>query len=298
MLKVKILEYTPNGEKLIASASKLCYSDVGIDEIQEDLTPENTDKFLNMLMSIGHASPIEHVSFTFAVEGISRVLSHQLVRHRLASFSQQSQRYVGLENFEYIIPQQIEDNKRAKEIFIKTMEQDKKAYNDIVNELTYHKILESDKYENFCKIVADYSGIDDGDGNWCFTIAYKDMINEEDESMFKEYIHMFKENFKTESSRIEKQVIEDARYVFPNACETKLVFTMNIRSLLHFINLRACTRAQNEIRELAIEILKQVKPIYPTLFRTAGPGCVSGKCPEGKMSCGKQLKMKEKFNKL
>lgn len=298
MLKVKILEYTPNGEKLIASASKLCYSDVGIDEIQEDLTPENTEKFLKMLMSIGHASPIEHVSFTFAVEGISRILSHQLVRHRLASFSQQSQRYVGLENFEYIIPPQIENNKRTKEIFIKTMEQDKKAYNDIVNELTYHKILESDKYEEFCKIVADYSKIDGGDGNSCFTTTHKDMVNEEDESVFEEYVDMFRKHFKTESSKIEKQVIEDARYVFPNACETKLVFTMNIRSLLHFINLRACTRAQWEIRDLAIEILRQIKQIYPTLFRTAGPGCVSDKCPEGKMSCGRQLEMKEKFNKL
>jgi len=86
-LKVKLLEYTPNPEKVIASAAKLCYSAVGIDEIQQGLNEEKINKFLNTLMSYGHESPIEHVSFTFAVEGVSRSLTHQLVRHRIASYS-------------------------------------------------------------------------------------------------------------------------------------------------------------------------------------------------------------------
>ena len=132
-LKVKLLEYTPNPEKVIASAAKLCYSAVGIDEIQQGLNEEKINKFLNTLMSYGHESPIEHVSFTFAVEGVSRSLTHQLVRHRIASYSQQSQRYVKLDQFEYIIPPEIEKNQEAKNIYIEAMKSDQKAYNSIAN---------------------------------------------------------------------------------------------------------------------------------------------------------------------
>src|SRR5699024_8115019 len=103
MQKVRLLRYTPEGEKLIASAAKLCYSPVGVDEIEENLREDNIDSFLNMLVNLGHESPIEHVGFTFVAEGVSRTLTHQLVRHRLASYSQQSQRYVKLEQFDYII---------------------------------------------------------------------------------------------------------------------------------------------------------------------------------------------------
>ena len=102
-LKVKLIQYTKEAEKTIAAAAKLCYSAVGVDDIVSNLNEENVEKFLNMLMSYGHQSPIEHVSFTFAVEGVSRSLTHQLVRHRIASYSQQSQRYVKLNQFEYIV---------------------------------------------------------------------------------------------------------------------------------------------------------------------------------------------------
>ncbi len=85
-MKVKLIAHTPEPEKVIAAAAKLCYSPVGVEQITEELTPEAVDRFLDMLMSFGHQSPIEHVSFTFAVEGVSRVLTHQLVRHRIASF--------------------------------------------------------------------------------------------------------------------------------------------------------------------------------------------------------------------
>ena len=106
-LKVKLLNYTPNGEETIAQAGKLCYSPVGVDEISKKQDEESIAKYVKMLASMGHMSPIEHISFTFAVEGVSRTLTHQLVRHRLASYSQQSQRYVKLEGFEYIIPPHI-----------------------------------------------------------------------------------------------------------------------------------------------------------------------------------------------
>ena len=103
-MKVKLLSYTPNGERLIASAAKLCYSPVGVSQIEKGLDDEKVERFLKTLMDLGHESPIEHVSFTFGVEGVSRTLTHQLVRHRIASYSQQSQRYVKLDQFEYIIP--------------------------------------------------------------------------------------------------------------------------------------------------------------------------------------------------
>ena len=136
-MKVELIRYTPEPEKVIAAAAKLCYSKTGIDEILEDLDGERTENFLNILMDLGHESPIEHVYFTFAVEGVSRVLTHQLVRHRIGcSYSQQSQRYVKLDQFEYIIPPQIEKIEEAKNIFIKAMEEDQKHY-DRITEILY-----------------------------------------------------------------------------------------------------------------------------------------------------------------
>ena len=253
MLKVELLRYTPEGEKLIASAAKLCYSSVGIKEIEENLEGKNIDIFLNMLMDLGHESPIEHVSFTFGAEGISRTLTHQLVRHRIASYSQQSQRYVKLNQFEYIIPPAIGNDAKAKQIFLKAMEEDQRAYDEITSIL-------------FKKHYDDY--INDG-------------ISE-----------------KQAKQKAEKESIEDARYVFPNACETKIVYTMNARSLLNFFRLRCCNRAQWEIRELAIQMLREVKKVYPILFKNAGPGCVGGPCPEGNMTCGKIVEVRDMFKNL
>ncbi|SHK14033.1 FAD-dependent thymidylate synthase [Paramaledivibacter caminithermalis] len=253
-LKVNLLRYTPDAEKLIASAAKLCYSPVGVDKIEDKLTDENTNKFLDMLMSMGHESPIEHVSFTFAVEGVSRVLTHQLVRHRIGcSYSQQSQRYVKLDQFEYIIPPAIECIPKAKEKFINAMEEDQKTYNELTN------ILFESHYDTY---------IEDG-------CSHK------------------------EAKRLaEKKAIEDARYIFPNACETKIVFTMNARALFNFFKHRCCNRAQWEIRELATEMLKQVKSIAPTLFKYSGPNCLNNPCPEGNMTCGKIKEVREKFSRL
>lgn len=250
MIKVKLLSYTPDGEKLIASAAKLCYSPVGIDEIEESLDEKSIESFLKLLMDLNHESPIEHVSFTFAVEGVSRTLTHQLVRHRIASYSQQSQRYVKLEQFDYIIPPAIEKNEKTKNIFLKAMEEDQAYYNEIV------EILESEYYNKFLE----------------------ENISE-----------------KQARSKSEKAAIEDARYLFPNACETKIVFTMNTRSLLNFFRLRTCNRAQWEIRHMAILMLKEVKEVYPILFKKAGPGCLSGPCPEGNMTCGKIVEVRDYF---
>lgn len=252
-MKVKLLRYTPEGEKLIASAAKLCYSPTGISEIEEKLEEEGIESFLSLLMDLGHESPIEHVSFTFGIEGVSRTLTHQLVRHRIASFSQQSQRYVKLEQFEYIIPPAIEENEKAKKLFNKAMEEDQKYYDEIVD------------------------------------ILYK--------NHYKKYIEEGLSE-KQSTSKAEKQAIEDARYVFPNACETKIVVTMNARSLMNFFRLRTCNRAQWEIRELAISMLKEVKKVYPILFKKSGPGCINGPCPEGSMTCGKIVEVRERFERM
>ena len=115
MLKVKLVSHTINPEEVVASAAKLCYSPVGIEEIVEKLDSESVEKFIARLASMNHLSPFEHATFNFAVEGVSRTLTHQLVRHRLASYSQKSQRYVKETMFDFIVPPSIENNEKAKE---------------------------------------------------------------------------------------------------------------------------------------------------------------------------------------
>ena len=264
MLKVKILEHTPNPERVIAAAAKLCYSAVGVDEISEGLTEESTAKFIKMLSSYGHESPMEHVSFTFAIEGVSRSLTHQLVRHRVASYSQQSQRYVKLAAFEYIIPPAIAANEECKKIFVDAMKKDQEDYDRIV-EILKEEILEKS------------------------ILKYKASKNVEE---------LTEKELKSLKSKAEKTAIEDARYVFPNACETKIIVTMNARELKHFFKHRCCDRAQWEIRNMADEMLRQVKAVAPNIFIACGPGCVKGPCPEGAMSCGRVVEMREKYNNL
>lgn len=270
-LHVKLLEHTPNPEKLIAVAAKLCYAGCDIEALVEKQTPEMIDKFLNTLVSIGHESPMEHVSFTFAVEGVSRALTHQLVRHRIASYSQQSQRYVKLSQFSYIIPPAIEKNEKAKAIYIKKMEDDQRVYDELVDILCdeyAQQYIDSTQYGKnnlqptsiksyeVLKIIAS--------GNEVESKKVKSVVRS-----------------------IEKKSIEDARYVFPNACETKIIITMNFRTIINFTRHRDCSRAQWEIRELATEMIRILKPILPKLSVLLGAACRNGKCTEGVMTCGK-----------
>ena len=103
---------------------------------------------------------------------------------------------------------------------------------------------------------------------------------------------------KAARAKAAKQANEDARFVLPNACETKMVMTMNCRSLLNFFNLRCCSRAQWEIREVARQMLKLVLPLAPHIFAAAGPRCLTGPCPEGAMCCGKQTQVREEYAAL
>lgn len=253
-LNVQLIAHTPDPERIIAGSAKLCYSAKDVESTMEQSSKEQNEKFVQMLIDMGHESPLEHITFTFGIEGVSRSLTHQLVRHRVgASYSQKSQRYVDENGFDYIIPPEIEERGDAKELFLIAMERSEAIYDDIV------RIL------------------------------------------FQDYIRMYMDEGKTEKEArkiAKKKAIEDARFVLPNACETKIIVTMNARALLNFFTMRGCNRAQWEIRELAIEMLRQVKQIAPTVFKNAGASCVRGACPEVKMSCGKMAEVRERFNTL
>ena len=92
---------------------------------------------------------------------------------------------------------------------------------------------------------------------------------------------------------------EDARFVLPNACATRVLFTMNGEELVHFLRLRTCSRAQWEIREMAIKVLLELRKGFPELFKNVGPNCYYlGYCTEGKKSCGKPDEVRDFFRNL
>lgn len=250
---VQLIAHTNDPEKTVAAAAKLCYSDAHIETLLEGLTPEKTASFLQKLTDLGHASPIEHASFTFGIEGVSRTFLAQVTRHRIASFSVQSQRYVRLEDFRYVIPPEIEAIPEAKEKFIEAMNEEARNYLSLV------KSLEEAHTQR-----------------------------------------MMAQGMEEEAARAKasKQANEDARFVLPNACETKMVMTMNCRSLQNFFNLRCCNRAQWEIRAVADEMLRLVLPLAPRIFATAGPRCLTGPCPEGRMCCGQQNEVRHKYEEM
>lgn len=213
-MNVQLLAHTPAPEQLVAASAKLCYSAASIADlaaIEADKAAEFIDK-----LPEAHQSPFEHVSFTFGIEGVSRAMLAQITRHRIASFSVQSQRYVEMGHFGYVVPQTIAEDDESLDEYQHLM---------CLVRIVYNKLIEL--------------GIP----------------------------------------------AEDARFVLPNACETRMIVTMNARELLHFFSLRCCKRAQWEIRAVADEMLRLCKEVAPTLFAKAGAGCVRGHCPEGKMGC-------------
>lgn len=264
-IKVKLLAHTPDPEQTVAMAAKLCYSPSGIEDIRDGLTEEKTASFINMLADLGHASPTEHASFTFGIEGISRACSHQLVRHRIASYSQQSQRYVDGTKFEFVTPPEIAKNEKALKAYENALDIQAKAYKEIRDALVVGYITDfTDK---------EYVGTD------------------------YEIIEQFKLDNKKQCSAFIKKANEDARFILPNASTTKIVCTFNARSLQNFFAHRCCNRAQWEIREVAEQMLLQCLEVAPNLFKNCGPSCLFGPCPEGNMCCGKQKEMREKYGK-
>ncbi|HWR29179.1 MAG TPA: FAD-dependent thymidylate synthase [Negativicutes bacterium] len=131
-MNVKLISFTPDAERKVAMAARLCYSPIGAAELEEKLSDTQVKKLVEKILSMGHFSTLEHASFTFAIEGVSRVLTHQLVRHRIASYSQQSQRYVKEHNFEYILPPSVAANAIAKNRFEGLMEEIRKVYGELI----------------------------------------------------------------------------------------------------------------------------------------------------------------------
>lgn len=235
--KVKLLQYTPIPENLVSMAARLCYAQADLEALEERVEQRDQTAFIKKVMGMGHLSVIEHASFTFGIEGVSRSLLAQITRHRIASFSVQSQRYVaqgGAEGFDYIVPPAIEA-------------------------LGEEAVLE---FQRQMQTMSEwYEG-------WRARLGKGEKSN------------------------------EDARFVLPNACATRMMVTMNARELLHFLNLRCCGRAQWEIREVAWQMLALAYQAAPALFEKAGPLCLNGACPEGEKSCGKAGAMRERFEKI
>ncbi|MBN1292651.1 MAG: FAD-dependent thymidylate synthase [Candidatus Latescibacteria bacterium] len=235
---IKLITCTADSEKLVCAAAKLCYASDPSTIFQNN--GDEVTKFLARLRNMGHLSPFEHASYTFLLEGVSRALTHQLVRHRVASYSQRSQRYVSHDTFDYIIPASFEG---------KTVHTDEGE----TDAVTY--------YRTFMEHTAE---------------VYK--------------------NLRDALGGSGESANEDARYVLPNATETKIMVTMNARELFHFFSERLCSRAQWEIRETADRMLMLVREVTPVIFKGIGPKCVQlGYCPEGKMSCGKIKEMKQRY---
>lgn len=252
MPNVSLISSSYDPQQIVAAAARLCYSDIGVGELLDGMDEEKTKKLIGLLMDLGHESPIEHASFTFAIEDVSRSFLAQITRHRIASFSVQSQRYVNMSNPKFIIPPAIMDDECAKAVYLQSMEDAAKAYRNIADTLKS---------------------------------KYKKKLLEEGKSDKKAQVEA------------EKMAIEDARFVLPNAACTKMIVTMNARSLLNFFRLRCCTRAQWEIREVANLMLREVKKTAPLIFQNAGPACITGPCPEGDMSCKQAVEMRRLYSR-
>ncbi|MGV8083202.1 MAG: FAD-dependent thymidylate synthase [Coriobacteriia bacterium] len=217
-MDVRLLSYTPDPERAIAAAARLCYASESAADLLGTMSDKAVKSVLKTVISSGHTSTLEHASYTFSISGVSRAMTHQLVRHRLASYNQQSQRYVSYDAEPcFIVPPGIAENPEALARFRAATSSAFSAYRELID-----------------------LGI----------------------------------------------AAEDARYLLPNATESKIVVTMNVRELLYFFTLRCCKRAQWEIRELALRMLELAEPTAPYIFLDAGAACRRGPCTEGRMTCG------------
>ena len=225
-LSVTLLQHTPDPDRAVAIAGRLCYAPVSAAELKQDMSDDDVGKLVRILVHSGHHSALEHASFTFAIDGVSRACTHQIVRHRLASYNQQSQRYVTFGPVDsFVVPPSISANAEAEAVFLTAMDQARAAYDKLVD-----------------------IGLGEG--------------------------------------RKRENVQEDARFVLPNAAETKIVVTMNVRELRHFFQVRCCRRVQWEINALAWRMRTILRAVSPCLFEGTGPNCLYGVCGEGKMTCG------------
>jgi len=131
-MRVRLLFHTPDPERVVYIAARVCYSSKSVSELERESDYKSPQSLIRRLKASGHHSVFEHVLFTFSLEGVSRVLTHQLVRHRIASYSQRSQRYVSEENFSCVVPPSVAENPEAVEIFNGIVEQAREAYRRLV----------------------------------------------------------------------------------------------------------------------------------------------------------------------
>ena len=232
--KVTLIAYTPDPVNVCALAARTCYSALPLEDLLAKAKTDQAD-FLRGVIRSGHHSVLEHAVFTFYISDVSRALLAQITRHRIASFSVQSQRYVSMSKvFNYVVPPRISAlGPEAEEKYRAQMEQMAGWYSE------WQEAFDGDPGAN-----------------------------------------------------------EDARFVLPNACATRMTMTMNARELLHFFSLRCCNRAQWEIRTLAEQMYRLVLPVAPAIFEHAGPGCVRGACPEGGRSCGQAQEVRARYTEL
>lgn len=248
------------------------------------MTDEAAAKFIRKILSSGHHSVLEHVSFTFSIEGVSRSLLAQITRHRIASFSVQSQRYVDMANAPICAPKMIKDNPHALRVFEDLMDETHRAYRDIHAYLLSEQLHK--KYGGFVKSHPDLPAVAYNNSKYFHLVLDSKMNALKDAPEATVEDHMLYATYKKDRAAAEKTANENARAVLPNATVTNITMTMNARELLHFFNMRCCNRAQDEIRDLADKMLVLCKQVAPTIFEKAGAPCVSGPCPEGEMSCG------------
>lgn len=253
-MKVKLLVCTPNMLEVMYSAARTCYSEKSPIELWDDSCTTPTDKKISLLEKVlgsGHTSIMEHCSVTFAIEGVDRALTHQLVRHRAGVvFSQQSQRYVEIKENANKLNELLENYKR---------------YNDFTNEQDLRKVVE--KYFVIpSEIDYKFLGTDTNDS----LVYLADAL--------LSYLILVERGTKA----------EDARAILPNATKTNIVMTCNLRELSHILSLRRCARAQKPIRELCNEMARILGEKEPWLKPYLEPQCIQlGYCPEGQ-SCGRK----------
>ena len=190
-MPVELIAITPDAEKVIELAGRTCYMS------QVRITPDSSEGFIRMLVAKGHLSVLEHASAVFRISGISRASTHQLVRHRLCSFSQRSQRYVREDAGSFIVPPSISGHDEARSVFDDAVTNSMAAYSQLL------------------KI-----GIPK----------------------------------------------EDARFVMPNATESEIILSANLRELRHIILTRGSRQAQWEVRGVAGEMLQIIKQPAPNVF--------------------------------
>ncbi len=232
--RVTLIAHTPDPVSVCALAARTCYSALPLDELLAKAKTDQAD-FLRGVIRSGHHSVLEHAVFTFYISDVSRALLAQITRHRIASFSVQSQRYVSLgKGFDYVIPPRV------------------------------------------AALGAEAAG------------KYQAQM-----AQMADWYREWQDAFDGDPS-----ANEDARFVLPNACATRMTMTMNARELLHFFSLRCCNRAQWEIRNLAEQMYRLVLPVAPAIFEHAGPGCVRGACPEGSRSCGQAQEVRAHYQAL